>query len=124
MAVSIKSNQLKPLNLEFIGSIGDIDCACGGGGFGGGGGGDWGGDEDNETDKFCVGDVETPLIALVASVGSGNLYLTNVAVTGCCACCCVALGTAAGAGTAVGAGTAADPYKLKINDQPFVTDCK
>ena len=53
---------------------------CGGGG--GGGGGDRGGDEDNETDKLGVG-VEMLLSALDVTEGSGNLYLTNVAVMGC-----------------------------------------
>ena len=50
---------------------------CGGGG--GGGGGDRGGDEDNETDKLGV---EMLLSALDVTEGSGNLYLTNVAVMG------------------------------------------
>ena len=82
-----------------MGRIGDSDCS------GGGGGGEWGGDEDNETDKFGVA---MPLAALVVTEGSGNLYLTKVAVGG-------PAGTAgvdatiiadAGAGATVGAATA------------------
>lgn len=81
-----------------MGWIGDSDCR------GGGGGGEWGGDEDNETDKLGVA---MPLAALVVTEGSGNLYLTKVAVGGPTGTAGVDATVIAGAGAGATVGAAA-----------------